>query len=91
MAHAVKSDTLKGTGKSSQAEVEAQRRRAAIDRTRGVLAALAPGRSLVDELIAQRRSEARSEEHPKAHTLKSAPAMAQAGRQAEAKRRGGKH
>ncbi len=40
---------------------EAERRRAAIDRTRGVLTRLAPGRSLVDELIAERRHEARAE------------------------------
>jgi hypothetical protein len=43
-----------------------ERRRAAIDRTRGVLTRLAPGRSLVDELIAERRAEARAEtgRHP---------------------------
>ncbi len=41
---------------------ELKRRRVAIERTRGVLADLAPGRSLVDELIADRRAEARAEE-----------------------------
>lgn len=46
--------------KPTKAELE--RRRAAIERTRGVLADLAPGRSLVDELIADRRAEARAEE-----------------------------
>jgi hypothetical protein len=43
-----------------------ERRRAAIDRTSGVLTRLAPGRSLVDELIAERRSEARAEEQAEA-------------------------
>jgi hypothetical protein len=42
-------------------ELEVQRRQAAIDRTRGVLTPLAPGRSLVDELVAERRAEARAE------------------------------
>jgi hypothetical protein len=35
---------------------------AAIERTRGMYAHLAPGRSLADELIADRRAEARSED-----------------------------
>jgi hypothetical protein len=43
-----------------------ERRRAAIDRTRGVLARLAPGRSLVNELIAERHSQARAEEQAEA-------------------------
>jgi hypothetical protein len=50
--------------KTAKSPVE--RRRAAIDRTRGVLTHLAPGRSLVDELIAERRSEARGEEQAEA-------------------------
>jgi len=41
---------------------KAAARREAIERTRGMFAHLAPGRSLVDELIADRRSEARAED-----------------------------
>jgi hypothetical protein len=41
---------------------ERERRRAAADRMRGILADVAPGRSLVDELIAERRAEARAED-----------------------------
>jgi hypothetical protein len=41
---------------------EVQRRRAAAERMRGLFADLAPGRSLVDELIADRRAEARAED-----------------------------
>jgi len=37
------------------------RRRAAAERMRGMFADVAPGRSLVDELIADRRAEARAE------------------------------
>lgn len=48
------------TVKSSASQLE--RRRAAIERTRGVLTDLAPGRSLVDELIAERRAEDRAED-----------------------------
>lgn len=54
MAHAVKAT-------KSQSELEAQRRRAAAERMRGLFADVAPGRSLVDELIANRRAEARAE------------------------------
>ena len=43
-------------------EFEVERRQAAIDRTRGVLTRLAPGRRLSDELIAERRAEARAED-----------------------------
>lgn len=51
MAYATKSDgTL------------SQRRRAAIEVTRGMFAHLAPGVSLADELIADRRAEVRAEE-----------------------------
>jgi len=50
MAHAVK---------LSKSEVE--RRRAAAERMRGLFADVAPDRSLVDELIADRRAEARVE------------------------------
>lgn len=39
-----------------------ERRRAAIERTRGMFAHLAPGVSLADELIADRRAEVRAEE-----------------------------
>jgi len=37
-------------------------RKAAAERMRGMFAHLAPGRSLVDELIADRRAEARAED-----------------------------
>lgn len=40
---------------------EIQRRRAAASRLRGLFADVAPGESLVDELIADRRAEARVE------------------------------
>lgn len=40
---------------------EIQRRRAAASRLRGLFADVAPGESLVDELIADRRAEARAE------------------------------
>lgn len=41
---------------------EVQRRRAAAERMHGLFADVAPGRSLVDELIANRRAEARAED-----------------------------
>jgi hypothetical protein len=44
------------------ADSEVQRRRAAAERMRGLFADLAPGRSLADELIADRRAEVRTEE-----------------------------
>lgn len=50
MAHATK-----------PANPEAERRRAAAERLRGLFADVAPDRSLVDELIADRRAEARAE------------------------------
>jgi hypothetical protein len=49
-------DTMETTGKS------AERRRAAIERSSGMFAHLSLGASLVDELIADRRREARAEE-----------------------------
>ena len=51
MAHAVK---------VTDAEVE--KRLAAIERTRGMFAHIAPGVNLADELIADRRAEVRAEE-----------------------------
>lgn len=45
--------------KLTKAEIE--RRRAAAERMRGLFADVAPGRSLVDELIADRRAEAAAE------------------------------
>lgn len=39
---------------------EIERRRAAAERLRGLFADVAPGESLVDELIADRRTEARA-------------------------------
>lgn len=41
---------------------EVERRRAAAERLRGLFADVAPDRSLVDELIADRRAEARAED-----------------------------
>ncbi|HZK48744.1 MAG TPA: hypothetical protein VFD74_03990 [Thermoleophilia bacterium] len=51
MAHATKAD-----------EAVAKRRRAAAEQMRGMFAHVAPGVSLADELIADRRVEVRSEE-----------------------------
>jgi hypothetical protein len=50
MAHATKA-----------AQSTAKQRRAAAERTRGMFAHLAPGVSLADELIADRRAEAQAE------------------------------
>jgi hypothetical protein len=44
------------------ADSEVERRRAAAERMRGLFADLTPGRSLADELIADRRAEVRTEE-----------------------------
>ena len=46
---------------ATDAEMAAARK-AAVERTRGMYAHLAPGRSVVDELIADRRAEARAED-----------------------------
>jgi hypothetical protein len=43
------------------ANSEIERRRAAASRLRGLFADVAPGESLVDELIADRRAEAQAE------------------------------
>ncbi|HEU4905454.1 MAG TPA: hypothetical protein VFT19_04975 [Solirubrobacterales bacterium] len=43
------------------ANPEAERRRAAAERLRGLFADVAPDRSLVDELIADRRAKAQAE------------------------------
>jgi hypothetical protein len=43
-------------------ETDVERRRAIAERAKGMLADLAPGRSLADELIAERRAEARRED-----------------------------
>lgn len=45
------------------ADSEKERRRAAAKRLRGLFADVAPGESLVDELIVSRRAEARAEGH----------------------------
>ncbi|HEU4906261.1 MAG TPA: hypothetical protein VFT19_09125 [Solirubrobacterales bacterium] len=55
MAHATKAD-----------EAVAKRRRAAAEQMRGMFAHVAPGVSLADELIADRRAEVRSEERVEA-------------------------
>jgi hypothetical protein len=51
MAHATKAE-----------QSAAERRAAAIERTSGMFAHLAPGVSLADELVADRRAEVRAEE-----------------------------
>ena len=57
----IKSATLKGRRTSqSELELEVERRRAAAERMLGLFADVAPGRSLVDELIADRRAEAQA-------------------------------
>jgi hypothetical protein len=61
MAHATKAD--KSTAKQ---------RRAAAERTRGMFAHLAPGVSLADELIADRRAEAQAEERADAQRRRAA-------------------
>lgn len=47
-------------GKPADPEVE--RQRMAANRLRGLFADVAPGRSLVDELVAERRAEVRAED-----------------------------
>jgi hypothetical protein len=47
---------------ATKADKAAVERQAAIERTRGMFAHLAPGESLADELIADRRAEARAED-----------------------------
>lgn len=50
------------TRKAETDQSAAERRAAAIERTSGMYAHLAPGVSLADELVADRRAEARAEE-----------------------------
>lgn len=50
------------TFEPSNTSVAAERRSTAIERTSGMFARLAPGVSLADELIADRRAEVRAEE-----------------------------
>lgn len=47
---------------SKVTDLEVEKRLAAIEYAQGSIAHLAPGRNLADELIADRRAEARSEE-----------------------------
>jgi hypothetical protein len=54
--------TMMGMAHATGADKSAVERRAAIERTRGMFAHLAPGVSLADELIADRRAEARAED-----------------------------
>ena len=61
MAHAVKVPKKSPAAERSPAEVAVQRRKAAAERARGMLGQLASGRSLSNELIAERRREARAE------------------------------
>lgn len=51
---------MSGAAKSTDREVE--RRLAAIEHARGSVAHLAPGRSLADELVADRRAEVGAEQ-----------------------------
>ena len=55
MAHATKAD-----------EAVVKRRREAVEQMRGMFAHVAPGVSLADELIADRRAEVRAEERAEA-------------------------
>lgn len=50
------------SGPDARSADMAAARKTAIERTRGMYAHLAPGRSMVDELIADRRAEARAED-----------------------------
>jgi len=53
-----------GVAQSTRAsESDAARRQAAARRMRGLFAGVAPERSLVDELLAERRAEAQAEDH----------------------------
>lgn len=54
--------TMTDMAHATGADKSAVERRAAIERTRGMFAHLAPGVSLADELIADRRTEVRDEE-----------------------------
>ena len=56
------SGTLGTMAHVSKAEKATAQRRAVIERTRGMFAHLAPGESLADELIADRRAEVHAEE-----------------------------
>lgn len=58
-------------------EAETERRRAAAERMRGMFAAVAPGRSLVDELIAERRAEALLEDQEDRRRLSRARRLRQ--------------
>src|SRR5206468_1997854 len=53
---------LKGMAHATKADKAAVERQAAIEQTRGMFAHLAPGQSLADDLIADRRAEARAED-----------------------------
>jgi hypothetical protein len=52
---------IEGIGVTKLTKSEVERRRAAAERMRGLFADVAPDRSLVDELIADRRAEAGAE------------------------------
>jgi hypothetical protein len=58
----VKADTIRFMAQATKlTNSEIGRRRAAAQRMRGLFADVAPDRSLVDELIADRRAEAKAE------------------------------
>jgi hypothetical protein len=60
MAHAVK-----------VTDTEVEKRLAVIERTRGMFAHVAPGANLADELVADRRTEVRTEEAAERRSAKS--------------------
>lgn len=56
------------THATKPARSEVERRRQAEERMRGLFADLAPGRNLSEELIAERRAEARAEDREPRHS-----------------------
>lgn len=65
---------------AAKARLVVKRRRKAAERLRGMFAHIAPGVSLVDELIADRRAEAREEEAAEAERKGIDSGSAKAGR-----------
>lgn len=65
---------------AAKARLVVKRRRKAAERLRGMFAHVAPGASLVDELIADRRAEVREEEAAEADRKRIDSESAKAGR-----------
>lgn len=65
---------------AAKARLVVKRRRKAAERLRGMFAQVAPGVSLVDELIADRRAEAREEDRADAERKRIDSGSAKAGR-----------